>query len=284
MKKLSLIPVSVLVLMLLFVSAACASLPECPAEFNTDVAAPSFSMTAPGGRVVTSEDFGAGKNLLLIYGRVYCGNTQAFLGGIEDELDLLAANGVTVMTGLHDDPEDAQMIDFSDFFGGVPCYKVSYDYYESGMWTGLAAAGADTGSVTFPVIFLRSADGRLRYYSTGYVYNPSAVVSAAIVMAGGNPLRQAAEIVLPDDLEEIKEGAFRGDSFTSVYCGGNVSSIGAYAFAENKSLEWIYLPASVTTIDRTAFSECPQELIICGKAGSRAQEFAEDNGFDFRER
>ena len=157
--KLILIFMSVLSFMVLWVSGASAVLPAEPAAFNTDVKAPSFTMTAAGGQVLTSENFGAGKNLLLVYGRVYCGNTQAFLAGIQDQLDYLEANGVAVLVGLHDDPSDELMNDFSEFFGGVLCAKVTNDYYESGMWTGLAAVGAgDGGYITFPVVFLRSAD------------------------------------------------------------------------------------------------------------------------------
>ena len=188
------------------------------------------------------------------------------------------------MVGLHFEPDDELMEDFSNFFGGVPCYRVSNDYYESGMWTGLAAVGAETDSVTFPVVFLRSADGRLRYYSTAYVNNPLSVVTAAVAMSNGNPLKAAAEIILPNDLTKIEAEAFRNDSFASAYCSNNVMSVGAYAFADNTALEWIYLPPSVKNIDQTAFSGCSQSLIICGNAGSRAEQFANDNGFAFEDR
>ena len=273
-----------IMLVFLFVSGASASVLPAPAAFNTNVEAPSFTMTAVGGQALTSENFGAGKNMLLVYGRVTCGNTQWFLYNLQNWLDELSAGGVTVLVGLHDDPEDELVADFSDFFGGVLCAKVSNYYHESGMWTGLDAVGAGTGSVTFPVVFLRTADGRLRYYSTGYVEDPLPIISAAIVMAGGNPIKRSAEIILPDDLSRIEAEAFRKDSFTSVYCSDSVSSIGAYAFAENTALEWIYLPASVKSIDQTAFSGCSEDLVIYGKAGSTAQQFAQSNDITFIER
>ncbi len=284
-RALFLIPAAWLLAVCVFASAACASsaLPA-PAEFNTDVAAPPFRMTAVGGQVLTSENYGAGKNMLLVYGRVYCGNTQAFLGALQDWLDELSRSGVTVLVGLHDDPDDDLMTDFSEFFGGVPCAKVSNDYYESGMWTGLAAVGTGLYEVTFPVIFLRDAGGRFRYYSTGYVYNPLSVISAAIAMAGGDPFSGSAEILLPDDLTEIEADAFRNGTFTSVYCGEKVSRIGAYAFAGNTALEWIYLPPSATIIDGTAFSGCSESLVIYGEAGTPAQQFAAAKGYAFVER
>ena len=277
---------SVLALLLAPAAGASSDLPAEPAEFNTNVAAPSFTMTAAGGNVLTSENFGANKNLLLVYGRVYCGNTQAFLAGIQDCLDLLEANGVTVLVGLHDDPSDELMNDFSEFFGGVLCAKVSNYYSESGMWTGLDAVGAGgSGSVTFPVVFLRSAEGRLLYYSTGYVSDPLPVVAAAIVMGRKyTRLDLAAKLRLPDDLASVQAYAFQRGKYTSVYCGGKVTSIGAYAFADNTSLQWIWLPPSVTSIDPTAFSGCPASLVIYGKSGSYAQTFAKQNGYEFRGR
>ena len=284
MKKTFFMLVSCLLSMILLAASANASyLPE-PAEFNTDVAAPSFSMTAIGGQVLTSENFGKGKNMLLVYGRVSCYNTQSFLYGIQEELDYLAANGITILVGLHDNPEDELMSDFSDFYGGVNCCKVSNDYYESGMWTGLAAVGYETGSVTFPVVFLRTANGRFRYYSTGYINDPLSVVSAAVAMSSSNPLKDTAEIILPDDLIRIEAEAFRNSTFSSVYCNENVTSVGAYAFADNTALKWVCLPSSVKSIDETAFSGCSRSLIIYGDAGSYAQQFADNNGLTFHAR
>ena len=280
-----LIVLSVLSLLLAPAAGASADLPAEPAEFNTNVEAPSFTMTAAGGQVLTSENFGAGRNLLLVYGRVYCGNTQAFLGGIQDQLNLLKANGVTVLVGLFDDPSDELMNDFSEYFGGVLCAKVSNDYYESGMWAGLNAVGAGSGSVTFPVIFLRSSDGRLLYYSTDYVYEPLSIVAAAVVMGRQHPtLEKTADLRLPEDLTTVQAYAFQKGKYTSVYCGENVTSIGAYAFANNTALQWIWLPPSVTSIDNTAFSGCPASLVIYGKSGSYAQKFAKANGYKFEAR
>ena len=82
MKRSFIVVISVLICTFLLIANAYASVPPKPAQFNTNVIAPSFKMTAPGGQVLTSENYGAGKNMLLIYGQVYCGNTQAFLSGI----------------------------------------------------------------------------------------------------------------------------------------------------------------------------------------------------------
>lgn len=263
------------------VQASAATLPS-PAEFNADVTAPSFTMTAIGGQTLASSNYGAGKNLLMVYGRIGCWNTRSFLSGIQEGMGDLTLNGITVLVGLHDDPTDEEMTEFANTFTGIVCGKVSNYYSESGMWTGLSAVGAATNSVTFPVIFLRSSEGKIRYYSTGYVYEPLTVVSAAIRMSRGDFDVSNAELILPDELRIIEENAFRNDKFESVYCQGNVTTIGAYAFAGNAALEWIYLPPSVTKIDKTAFNGCSQ-LTIYGKAGSYAQQYADANQIEFME-
>ena len=255
-------------------------LPE-PAAFNTDAAAPSFSMTAIGGSVLNETNYGAGRNLLMVYGRIWCWNTRAFLTGIRDAVQQLKEAGVTVLVGLHDDPTDDEMQEFAEMFPGIVCGKVSNYYHESGMWTGLEAVGEEDGSVIFPVVFLRSPDGRLRYYSTGYVDEPLSVVSAAIVMAGGKP--SGAALILPENLTVIADDAFRKGTFTSVECGPKVTGIGAHAFAENPNLEWIYIPANVTEIDPTAF-DGDDGLMIYGEAGSSAETFAKGKGIPFRVR
>ena len=186
MKKRLAVFLSVLLTIVLFVSSVQAvSLPE-PVAFNTNVSAPPFTMTEIGGGILTSENYGAGKNLMLVYGRITCYNTNAFLAGIQDAMGQLSENGVTVLVGLHDNPSDEDMTKFANYYKGIICGKVSNYYSESGLWTGLEAVGAKTGSVTFPAVFLRSADGRLRYYSTGYVNDPMPIVSAAIVMSKGS--------------------------------------------------------------------------------------------------
>ena len=278
MKKICLI-ITVIILCSICVAGSAVTLPP-PVEFNADVTAPSFRMTAIGGQELTSENYGVGKNLLMVYGRIGCFNTRSFLSEIQGGMDALAANGITVLVGVHDNPTDDAMTEFANTFSGIVCGKASNYYSESGMWTGLEAVGAPANSVTFPVIFLRSSDGKIQYYSTGYVYEPLSVVSGAIKMSRGDFDISNAELVLPDDLIVIEENAFRGDTFRSVSCQGNLSTIGAYAFAGNTALEWIYLPPCVTAIDKTSFDGCTH-LVIYGKLGSYAQDFAETNEIDF---
>ena len=80
MKKLSILILAIL-LLTVTLAASAATLPS-PVEFNADVTAPSFTMTAIGGQSLTSSNYGAGKNLLMVYGRIGCWNTRSFLSGI----------------------------------------------------------------------------------------------------------------------------------------------------------------------------------------------------------
>ena len=123
MKKLSILILAILLLTVTLVASA-ATLPS-PVEFNADVTAPSFTMTAIGGQTLTSANYGSGKNLLMVYGRIGCWNTRSFLSGIQDGMSNLASNGITVLVGLHDDPTDEEMTEFANTFPGIVCGKVS---------------------------------------------------------------------------------------------------------------------------------------------------------------
>ena len=49
------------------------------------------------------------------------------------------------------------------------------------------------------------------------------------------------------------------------------------------SLRQIRIPASVTEIADSAFEDCPEDLMIFGAGGSRAEYFANTHGFRFVE-
>ncbi len=249
-----------------------------PVDWSRSVTAPSFSMTGIGGDTLTSGGYGAGRNLILVYGRIWCGNTRAFLNGLSPAMDLLDASGVTVLVGLFSEPTDEEMAEFAETFPGIVCGRVSNYYYESGMWTGLEAwTGGDVSSVTFPVVFLRDDAANLRYCSTGYVWEPLPVAAAAIAMAKQH---DEAAFVLPEELAIIEAEAFRGGSFASVQLGEHVTAIGDYAFADNPALRWVYIPASVTSISDSAFSGC-SGVELRGPSGSAAQAYARKMGIPF---
>ena len=157
-----------------------------PVELNADAEAPSFRMGGLGGTVIDSSELD-GKVSILLFGRVTCGNCHHFMSCIKDALPLLQENGVSFLVGLCDNPTDEEIQEFSSQYGSCRCGKIT-NYFDNGMWNGLEAAGADlSGSVTFPVIFIRDKNNHLRYYSTG-PYRSSqkvlSVASAALSLAG----------------------------------------------------------------------------------------------------
>lgn len=90
-------------------------------------------------------------------------------------------------------------------------------------------------------------------------------------------------IVTPLNLTEISDEAFAGDAaFAAVQLQRNVKKIGSKAFANCVKLCAIYIPEGTTEIADDAFDGVTG-LIILGKAGSDAETFAKDHGFDFRE-
>ena len=265
-------------ILLICVSSAGESTLPPPASFNADVTAPSFTMTAIGNQTLTSLNYGAGKNILMIYGRISCGNTRAFLSDIQEGMDELAANGITVLVCLLDNPSDSEMNTFANTYPGIVCAKVSNSSPESGMWTGLNAVGYESNSVAFPVVFLRSSNAKLRYYSTGYVSQPLRIVSAAIVMSGGDlpeiPTSGScgenitwsltnSGILTISGTGYMNDYQYNGapwyeirDEINKVVVTNGVMSIGEYAFFECSSLYSVSLPTTLERINENAFMYC----------------------------
>ncbi len=67
---------------------------------------------------------------------------------------------------------------------------------------------------------------------------------------------EVKELVIPDEITEIKDYAFADGAFTSVKLHDSVTSIGNYAFYDCTSLKSIEIPDSVTSIESGAFSGC----------------------------
>ena len=89
-----------------------------------------------------------------------------------------------------------------------------------------------------------------------------------------------ANFVLPASLVTIEDSAFEGIGAEKVEVSGNVSSIGARAFADCRNLTAIRIPATVETIHDTAH-EGSDGVTIYGEAFSEAARHAEANGIPF---
>ncbi len=95
-----------------------------------------------------------------------------------------------------------------------------------------------------------------------------------------NIAREEPEFICPEMMTSIVEEAFAGNPMKSVQLGEKVKTIGLRAFADCRNLEQIYIPASVTRIAEDAFSGA-ENLIIFGKAGSKAEEYANAHEIPF---
>ena len=89
-------------------------------------------------------------------------------------------------------------------------------------------------------------------------------------------------VTISDNVTSIYSGAFGGcTSLTNITIGNNVRSIGENAFEECTSLKSITIPDSVTSIGNRAFWRCTSLTTIYGYKGSKAERYANDNGYKF---
>ncbi|MCR5089303.1 MAG: leucine-rich repeat domain-containing protein, partial [Oscillospiraceae bacterium] len=88
------------------------------------------------------------------------------------------------------------------------------------------------------------------------------------------------DFILPAALTEIGEEAFAAGAFTFVKLSEQTTTIGTRAFADCSRLKYIYIPAITEIIDEHAFDGV-EGLTILGTAGSKAEIYATEHGFDF---
>jgi hypothetical protein len=90
-----------------------------------------------------------------------------------------------------------------------------------------------------------------------------------------------ADLLLPAALTVIEDEAFRGSGAKKVYLPDGVTSIGALAFADCKSMTEIRVPASVSDIAPDAFDGHNRTLTIYAPDRSAAKAYANQHGISF---
>lgn len=90
-------------------------------------------------------------------------------------------------------------------------------------------------------------------------------------------------LTLPAGLVEIGSEAFAGTAARRIVLPEGVERIGPRAFADCPNLKHVSLPGSVEDIAEDAFDGAPEDLILHGEVGSRAEEFAWAHDFVFIE-
>ncbi len=155
-------------------------------KLSNPVDAPAFSMNSPDGNFNLGNYHGNG--LVLIFGREGCINTRGLLERLEAELEDLHDNGIEVLISVENAEtyEDILAVkqDYPSFYY---CYEQqdlmseyleAVDYYNT----------YDTYMVTYPCVFIINGEGKITYYSTGYVPSLDEFVSEAFATSNTNPL------------------------------------------------------------------------------------------------
>lgn len=91
------------------------------------------------------------------------------------------------------------------------------------------------------------------------------------------------QVVLSDSIETVKKGTFNSNTNLKVVdLGNNVISFDVSNYFST-ALERIHLPAGVSGLDKYVFESYGdnKDLTIIGEAGSYAETFANENGFNF---
>ena len=190
-----------------------------PVKTTASVESPDFELKNIKGTLLTKSGYGSGKKLMIIYGRIICGNTRAFLSRITDYIEPLKKSGMRVVLALFDDPSVSEMIEMESLYPGIVCTKVTENDYS--MWESLSAFKYGSNSVAFPVVVLKNSNNKMTYYSTGYIENPLAIVAGALQMpdeaytapdSGKKDSGEDTEPAKTDNEEPAKENPDKSDT------------------------------------------------------------------------
>lgn len=90
-------------------------------------------------------------------------------------------------------------------------------------------------------------------------------------------------VIFGSGLKEIGDASFVGcHSLKEVILNEGVEKIGNAAFADMENLTYMYIPSTVVEIGEAAIMvQNFEDFVIAGKAGSKAEEYAKENGFTF---
>lgn len=143
-------------------------------------------------------------------------------------------------------------------------------------------------SVTIP-----TSVTRIMAYAFGYcdrltdVFYGGANIDSIFIGSNNNYLLNATihynmypDFILPASLSEIGAEAFRKGVFTCVKLSDSTEKIGAYAFADCKDLQYIFIPNKTADINLNAFGNL-NGLTILGKSESTAEAFASAHNYTF---
>ena len=141
---------------------------------------------------------------------------------------------------------------------------------------------SNLSSVTFPDSV--TSIGNSAFYQCSNL--SSVTIPDSVTSIGNSAFYQCSNlssVTIPDSVTIIGDSTFEQcDSLKSVTIPDSVTNIGDDAFLLCDSLASVTIPDSVTNIGDDAFA-CCDDLVMYGKKGSMAEEYAHDNGITFVE-
>lgn len=90
------------------------------------------------------------------------------------------------------------------------------------------------------------------------------------------------KVTIPNSVKELGAQSFYSNNLTFLKIPDGVEKIGYLAFGFN-NLETVIIPESVTVIYGQAFDHNSKDLVIYGVEGSRAESYANENGYTFKD-
>lgn len=126
----------------------------------------------------------------------------------------------------------------------------------------------------------------LKYIGTGAfagtAYIDSAVNDDGYLILNGILIRctLTGNIVLPYNVRTISDNVFVGNGILSVKINEGCKTIHEYAFNGVESLEWIFIPESVTTVEENAFIGVNENAVLRSFGNALASTLAELYGFE----
>ena len=152
--------------------------------------------------------------------------------------------------------------------------------------------GADEENcITEQILFMdqlvASEEGSLEIAFVSPEYDACVAVLGGVFTDGGDSPRalgqyaRGSALYAPGNLTEVGDEAFAGTSFTHVFLGESVTSIGSMAFSGCEKLSYIYIPMATTDIAENAFSGCEPFTIAC-QEGSIAESYAISMGYAYK--
>ena len=121
----------------------------------------------------------------------------------------------------------------------------------------------------------------------GTTFNGCIYVKEIVISEGVESIDEMAfygcwkveSLTLPSTLKTIGNNAFDSIGLTEIIIPEGVESIGDYAFLGE--IKKVTIPSSVSYIGEEAFGS-ESDLVVCGQRGTYAQEWAQENGFEFK--